>query len=39
MHETTIYLWSLLGALLGTLTILAATLWAGKQLPLQARGL
>jgi len=31
--------WSLLGSLLGTLLILAATLWASKQIMQQARGL
>jgi hypothetical protein len=37
--EPMLTVWSLLGALLGTLLIAAVTLWAGAQVTRQARGL
>jgi hypothetical protein len=37
--EPMLTVWSLLGALLGTLLITAVTLWAGAQVTRQARGL
>lgn len=37
--EPVIELWGVLGALLGTLALLAGTLWAGRQVPAQARAL
>ncbi len=37
--EPMLTVWSLLGALLGTLLIAAVTLWAGTQAARQARGL
>jgi hypothetical protein len=39
VSEPMLTVWSLLGALLGTLLIAAATLWAGAQVTQQARGL
>ncbi|HEX3053228.1 MAG TPA: hypothetical protein VHP83_21395, partial [Aggregatilineaceae bacterium] len=39
MDETVLTLWQVLGALLGTLLVLAALLWAGRQTIGQARGL
>jgi len=37
--EEMLVVWSLLGSLLGTLIVLAATLWAGAQVTEQARAL
>lgn len=37
--EPTLVVWSLLGTALGTLALVAATLWAGAQLTRQAREL
>jgi hypothetical protein len=39
VSEPMLTVWSLLGALLGTLLIVAATLWAGAQVTHQARTL
>ncbi|RPI98996.1 MAG: hypothetical protein EHM39_07300 [Chloroflexi bacterium] len=39
VSEPMLAVWSILGALLGTLLIAAMTLWAGAQVTRQARGL
>ncbi len=39
MEDTVLTLWQVLGALVGTLLVLAVLLWAGRQTVGQARGL